>query len=56
MGPTRAAQPLEDGMSSRASTSMRFNTGVTEDDLKAAGNIADASLRRKWVDAFWAMT
>jgi len=40
----------------RAETKTRFNTGEKEDDLKAAGNIADASLKAKWKDAFWAMS
>jgi sulfatase modifying factor 1 len=38
----------------RAGMKTRFNTGDKEDDLKAAGNVADAALKRKWVDAFWA--
>jgi sulfatase modifying factor 1 len=38
----------------RAGTKTRFNTGDQEDDLKAAGNIADASLKKKWADAIWA--
>jgi formylglycine-generating enzyme required for sulfatase activity len=39
----------------RAETNTRFNTGEKEDDLKAAGNIADAKLKAKWKDAFWAV-
>jgi formylglycine-generating enzyme required for sulfatase activity len=39
----------------RAGTKTQFNTGEKEDDLKAAGNIADASLKAKWKDCFWAM-
>src|SRR5262245_14285699 len=39
----------------RAGTKTRFNTGEKEDDLKVAGNIADASLKAKWNDCFWAM-
>lgn len=39
----------------RAGTRTRFNTGDKEDDLKVAGNIADASLQAKWKDCFWAM-
>ena len=39
----------------RAGTNTRFNNGDKDDDLKAAGNIADASLKKKWIDAFWAM-
>jgi sulfatase modifying factor 1 len=38
----------------RAGTKTRFNAGDKEDDLKAAGNIADASLKKKWADAIWA--
>jgi formylglycine-generating enzyme required for sulfatase activity len=40
----------------RAGTTTRFNTGEKEEDLKGAGNIADAALRAKWKDAFWAMS
>jgi formylglycine-generating enzyme len=40
----------------RAETKTRFHTGDKEDDLKAAGNIADASLKMKWKDCFWAMS
>jgi formylglycine-generating enzyme required for sulfatase activity len=40
----------------RAGTGTRFHTGDKEDDLKVAGNIADASLKAKWKDAFWAMS
>lgn len=40
----------------RAGTKTSFNTGAREDDLKAAGNIADAALKSKWVDVFWAMS
>jgi formylglycine-generating enzyme required for sulfatase activity len=38
----------------RAGTKTRFNTGEKEDDLKDAGNIADAALKAKWKDVFWA--
>ena len=40
----------------RAGTNSRFNTGDGDEDLKIAGNIADASLKKKWADASWAMT
>ncbi|HEX3151447.1 MAG TPA: formylglycine-generating enzyme family protein [Gemmataceae bacterium] len=40
----------------RAGTQTRFHTGDRDDDLKLAGNIADASLKKKWPDAFWCMT
>ena len=40
----------------RAGTRTRFNTGDRDDDLKAAGNIADAALKAKWLDVFWAMS
>jgi sulfatase modifying factor 1 len=40
----------------RAETKTRFNTGDKEADLKAAGNIADASLKKKWADVTWAMS
>jgi formylglycine-generating enzyme required for sulfatase activity len=39
----------------RAGTTSRFNTGDKEDDLKAAGNIADAALKMRWADAVWAV-
>jgi formylglycine-generating enzyme required for sulfatase activity len=39
----------------RAGTATRFNTGEREDDLKVAGNVADASLKAKWKDCFWAV-
>jgi formylglycine-generating enzyme required for sulfatase activity len=39
----------------RAGTKTRFNAGEKEDDLKVVGNIADASLKAKWKDVFWAM-
>jgi formylglycine-generating enzyme required for sulfatase activity len=39
----------------RAGTKTRFHTGDRDDDLKAAGNVADAALQAKWRDAFWAM-
>src|SRR5262249_52646803 len=39
----------------RAGTQSRFHTGDRDDDLKAAGNIADAALKAKWADAFWAV-
>jgi formylglycine-generating enzyme len=39
----------------RAGTKTRFHTGDRDDDLKVAGNIADAALTKKWKDAFWAM-
>ena len=34
----------------RAGTKTRFNTGEKEDDLKVAGNIADATLNATWKD------
>jgi formylglycine-generating enzyme required for sulfatase activity len=40
----------------RAGTKARFHTGDKDDDLRAAGNIADASLKTKWVDCFWTMS
>jgi sulfatase modifying factor 1 len=40
----------------RAETKTRFHTGDKDDDLKAAGNTADATLKAKWVDCFWAMS
>jgi len=40
----------------RAGTSTRFYNGDKEDDLRAVGNIADAALKRKWVDVTWAMS
>jgi formylglycine-generating enzyme required for sulfatase activity len=39
----------------RADTKTRFSTGDMDDDLKGAGNIADAALQKKWEDAFWAV-
>jgi len=39
----------------RAGTTTRFNTGAREEDLKSAGNIADAALKAKWADASWAV-
>ncbi len=39
----------------RAGTKSRFHSGDKDDDLKGAGNIADAALKAKWVDVFWAM-
>src|SRR5262249_15725267 len=39
----------------RAGTKSRFNTGDKEDDLKVAGNIADAALKAKWAEVFWAV-
>jgi formylglycine-generating enzyme required for sulfatase activity len=38
----------------RAGAKTRFHPGDRDDDLKGAGNIADASLQAKWRDAFWA--
>jgi formylglycine-generating enzyme required for sulfatase activity len=40
----------------RAGTKTRFHTGDRDDDLQGAGNIADVSLRKKWPDAFWAVS
>jgi sulfatase modifying factor 1 len=39
----------------RAETTTRFNSGQRDDDLKGSANIADAALRAKWQDAFWAV-
>jgi formylglycine-generating enzyme required for sulfatase activity len=39
----------------RGGTKTRFSTGDKEDDLKAAGNVADAALKAKWADATWAV-
>src|SRR5207253_9848212 len=38
----------------RAGTKTRFSAGDKDADLKAAGNIADATLKMKWKEAFWA--
>ncbi|MCE9560587.1 MAG: formylglycine-generating enzyme family protein [Planctomycetes bacterium] len=40
----------------RAGTKTRFHTGDKDDDLQLAGNTADASLKAKWKDVFWAMS
>jgi formylglycine-generating enzyme len=40
----------------RAGTKTCFSSGAKEEDLKAIGNIADASLKMKWMDATWAMS
>jgi formylglycine-generating enzyme required for sulfatase activity len=39
----------------RAGTTTRFYHGDDEEGLKTVGNIADASLKKKWVDVTWAM-
>jgi sulfatase modifying factor 1 len=40
----------------RAGTTTRFYNGDKEDDLRAVGNIADASLKRKWLAVTWTMS
>jgi formylglycine-generating enzyme required for sulfatase activity len=40
----------------RAGTKTRFHNGDKDEDLKAIGNIADASLKAKWVVITWAMS
>jgi formylglycine-generating enzyme required for sulfatase activity len=37
----------------RAETNTRFSAGDKDIDLKMAGNIADATLKMKWKEAFW---
>ena len=38
----------------RAGTKTRFSVGDKDADLQAVANIADATLKLKWKDAFWA--
>lgn len=40
----------------RAGTNTRFYNGDKEDELRHIGNIADASLKKKWVEVNWSMS